>query len=228
MSALDPADLDRRRCGRAACRSMFGAGRDLPGQLVGRRAARVLAEAPRAGRRAGPGTARPAATSCRPRARAGAAVSRRHSCATRRSTPASWRSPASTVLATTIATVIGPTPPGTGVSAPATRGHRRGLDVAGEARAVRARASATRWMPTSTTVAPGLHPVGGHDTRAGRSRPPAGRPRAPARWSAGPLALWPSVTVMSTPLLDSSVASGRPTMLLRPSTTAWRPASGTS
>ena len=34
------------------------------------------------------------------------------------------------------------------------------------------------------------------------------------------LALWPSVTVMLQSFCDSSVASGRPTTLLRPSTTA--------
>ena len=50
--------------------------------------------------------------------------------------------------------VIGPTPPGTGVMAPATLTHSSYVDVADEL-ALAVRPDGTRLMPTSMTMAPG-------------------------------------------------------------------------
>ena len=61
---------------------------------------------------------------------------------------------ARTVLASRHAIVIGPTPPGTGVMAPATFDGFREIHVADDSGF--AVASGTRLMPTSITVAPGL------------------------------------------------------------------------
>src|SRR5262249_7854306 len=71
---------------------------------------------------------------------------------------ASWRCAACTVFVTTIATVIGPTPPGTGVRALATR-DTEVASTSPQSREPPAGPS-TRWMPTSTTTAPGLTHAG--------------------------------------------------------------------
>src|SRR5262249_21697893 len=66
-----------------------------------------------------------------------------------------WRSAAMTVESTTMATVMGPTPPGTGVIARATWR----TDSKSTSPVIRPRppaASVSRWMPTSTTTAPGF------------------------------------------------------------------------
>ena len=55
-----------------------------------------------------------------------------------------------TVFCRSIAMVIGPTPPGTGVSAPATS--RTALSTSPHSPLL------VRWIPTSTTVAPGFTP----------------------------------------------------------------------
>ncbi len=112
--------------------------------------------------------------------------------------------------------VIGPTPPGTGVIAPAT--------AAAEAKSTsptsRVRPSRSmRLMPTSITVAPGFTQAPGIIS---------GRPTAATRMSArrqiaprSRLRLWARVTVALSP--RRSWAMGLPTMFERPTTTASAP-----
>ena len=137
-----------------------------------------------------------------------------------------------------IAIVSGPTPPGTGDSAPATSATSgwtspttidprrsnasRRFEPAGNSRSTSAR-SATWLVPTSTTAAPGL-------TNAGVTNP--GRPIAATRMSASAATRgrstvreWQTVTVACR--CSSSSAIGLPTMSLRPMTTARAPASFT-
>jgi hypothetical protein len=113
--------------------------------------------------------------------------------------------------------VIGPTPPGTGVIAPATSHGAVEIDVAHQPRLAVARS--IRLMPTSITVAPGLiqSPViiSGRPTAATRisaRRQTAGRSR---------VRLCAIVTVQLSP--SSSCAIGLPTMFDRPTTTASSP-----
>ena len=129
-----------------------------------------------------------------------------------------WRA-AATVLASSMATVMGPTPPGTGVRAPATSATSGATSPT-----IR---SPARWLPTSTTAAPGL-------TISGVIM--AGRPAAATSTSAclvnpdRPLVpVWQRVTVALAPgaLADSSTARGRPTSRPRPTMTAWLPSTGT-
>ena len=131
------------------------------------------------------------------------------------------RQAASTVLRSRQAIVIGPTPPGTGVIAPAipcasakatsptSFGFRLGVP-------------SPRLMPTSMTDGARLDPVGRARIPAGRSRRPeyrrAGRCRGMSR-----LLEWASVTVQSS--ASSNAAIGLPTMLERPRTTASAPLS---
>ena len=114
--------------------------------------------------------------------------------------------------------VIGPTPPGTGVIAPAT-----GATLAkSTSPAISGFPSGpgTRLMPTSITVAPGL--TQGAVTRPGRPTA-ATRMSARAQTSAG-LRVRECATVTVQFSRSSSCAIGRPTMFERPSTTASRPA----
>src|SRR6476620_3368997 len=123
---------------------------------------------------------------------------------------------ASTVLRRSIAIVIGPTPPGTGVIAPATS------LADGKCTSPR-RPSSVRLTPTSMTVAPGftMSPViiSGRPTAAIRmsaSRVTAGRSRVRE---------WQTVTVALR--CRSRSATGLPTMSDRPTTTAFAPSIST-
>jgi UDPglucose 6-dehydrogenase len=126
-------------------------------------------------------------------------------------------SAASTTLVSSMARVIGPTPPGMGASQPATS-------------ATSAATSPTspvpvRVIPTSTTAAPGL-------TMSAVSRP--GRPAATTTMSAvlvcaarSLVPVWQSVTVAFSVRLVSSRPSARPTVMPRPTTVTSAPAMGT-
>ena len=117
------------------------------------------------------------------------------------------------MLRSSIAIVIGPTPPGTGVRKARDVG-RAGVDVADEPASV-------RLMPTSTTAAPDL-------TMSGETI--AGTPAATTRTSASSVCRarssvreWQIVTVAFA--WSSRCAIGLPTMSLRPTTTACAPSS---
>src|SRR5690606_2358771 len=125
---------------------------------------------------------------------------------------------ASQVLCSSMATVMGPTPPGTGVIHPATS------RTASKSTSPTRRPPGRRLMPTSMTAAPGL-------TCWGPMSP--GRPTATTSTSAwrvndarSGVREWQMVTVASW--ARSSAAMGRPTMGERPTTTACRPATGMS
>ncbi len=116
--------------------------------------------------------------------------------------------------------VIGPTPPGTGVIQPAT-------SLTASKSTSPTRPSSVRLVPTSMTAAPGL-------TMSGVTN--FGLPIAAIRISAclvidgrSLVRLWQSVTVAFAPLFawESMIDSGRPTIWLRPSTTACCPSTGT-
>ena len=121
---------------------------------------------------------------------------------------------AATVLASSIAIVIGPTPPGTGVIAPAT-------SLTGSKSTSPTRPSSVRLVPTSITVAPGLTisapTIRGEPTAATRM---SAREQTAAR---SRVREWQTVTVAFSP--SSSAASGRPTRIERPRTTASAPSS---
>ena len=122
------------------------------------------------------------------------------------------------VLRRSMATVIGPTPPGTGVIREATSA------TLGKSTSPQSEPSARLWMPTSMTTAPGL---------IQSARTCSGRPMAAIRMSAcagdrgrrlgSPV--WQTVTVASPPcpFWSSSSAIGLPTICDRPSTTACAP-----
>ena len=144
--------------------------------------------------------ARKALTAARRCASSGRAVSR--------------NSAARSVLASSVAIVIGPTPPGTGVIH-AARSLRRG-----ESTSPQSLPSAPRLMPTSITMAPGLIQSpwtkfgladGGDDDVAPAATSP-GRSR---------VFEWQIVTVQRA--ISSSSAIGRPTMFDWPITTACLP-----
>ena len=124
---------------------------------------------------------------------------------------------ASSVLRSSIAIVIGPTPPGTGVISPA-------RSTALSKSTSPTSPSSVRLMPTSITAAPGLtqspgimrgRPTAATSTSARRQTSPRSRVRE-----------WQTVTVAFA--ASSSAASGRPTRSERPTTTASAPCSGTS
>ena len=128
------------------------------------------------------------------------------------------RAAAVTVLSSSSAVVTGPTPPGTGVSAPARPDDRRRVDVADQV------AVSSGVVPTSITTAPGADVLGPEHPRTAHRRDqhvrlgssaPAGRRSASGR----------SVTVASR--ASSSTATGLPTTRLRPTTTTRLPASST-
>ena len=118
--------------------------------------------------------------------------------------------------------VIGPTPPGTGVMAPATADGLVEIDVADQPRLVRVLGvgAGTRLMPTSMTSAPGLI----QSPLTMRGRPTAATRMSARRHSAGRSRVfeWAMVTVQLS--RSSSAAIGLPTMLERPTTMALRPA----
>ena len=112
--------------------------------------------------------------------------------------------------------VTGPTPPGTGLSAPATTATAGSTSPASPP-------SAVALVPTSMTTAPGA-------TYEGPINP--ARPAAATRTSAvevtearSTVREWHTVTVASRPI--SSCATGLPTTAERPTTTARRPLSAT-
>ena len=124
--------------------------------------------------------------------------------------------------------VIGPTPPGTGVIRPATAAASskatspttRVLPCA----AFSGSREGTRLMPTSTTVAPGLI----QSPRIISGRPTAATRMSAVRHRAGRSRVreWAMVTVQLSP--SSSWAIGLPTMLERPTITAFSPDSSPS
>ena len=129
-------------------------------------------------------------------------------------------SAASSVFCISVATVIGPTPPGTGVIQLAR------CAAASNPTSPTRRPSSSRLMPTSITTAPGLTHSPGIS---------AGRPTATTRMSAlrtlasstsGGVNLWQHVTVQ--PAISSSSAIGRPTWLLTPTIVALAPRTGRS
>ena len=112
---------------------------------------------------------------------------------------------------------MGPTPPGTGVIAPAT--------AAQEANATSPTSlpSALRLIPTSMTVAPGL--IQSPGTISGR--PMAAIRMSARRHSSARSLVRECATVTVASAVSSSAAIGRPTIADRPSTRARAPDSGT-
>jgi hypothetical protein len=113
--------------------------------------------------------------------------------------------------------VIGPTPPGTGVT------HAARSITSSKATSPTSLPSASRLMPTSMTAAPGF-------TQSPRTR--RGRPTAATSTSASAQSRarsrvreWAMVTVALRWRRSSAI--GLPTMLLRPMTTARAPSSAT-
>src|SRR4029077_19539789 len=130
---------------------------------------------------------------------------------------ASACSAASTTLASSIARVIGPTPPGIGASQPATSATSGATSPTSPA--------SVRVMPTSSTAAPGL-------TMSAVSSP--GRPAATTTMSAARVCaarsfvpVWHSVTVAFSERRVSSNPSARPTVMPRPTTVTSAPAIST-
>src|SRR4051794_12166974 len=128
------------------------------------------------------------------------------------------RSAARTTFCSSIARVIGPTPPGLGATWPATSTTSSATSPA--------IFPSTRLTPTSSTAAPGL-------TISAVIRP--GTPAAATTMSAPPtwaarsrVPVWQSVTVAFSDRRVSSSPSGRPTVTPRPITTTSAPAIGTS
>src|SRR5436190_6702820 len=115
------------------------------------------------------------------------------------------------------ATVIGPTPPGTGVRWPAMC--RASSKATSPTSLVLPSPRATRLMPTSITAAPGLI----QSPRTSSGLPIATTRMSAVRQSAAKSRVreWPMVTVQSA--RSSSCATGRPTRVERPITTACLP-----
>ena len=113
--------------------------------------------------------------------------------------------------------VIGPTPPGTGVIAPATSIASSKATSPSNLR-VPSDCSTRSW-PTSMTVAPGLSQL----PRIISGRPTAATTMSGRRTAAGRSRVreWATVTVQLS--WSSSCAIGLPTMFERPTTTASRP-----
>src|SRR3954451_10208309 len=123
-----------------------------------------------------------------------------------------------TTLASSIARVIGPTPPGLGATWPATSTTSRATSPA--------ILPSTRLTPTSRTAAPGR-------TMSRLTMP--GTPAAATTMSAfrtcadrSRVPVWQRVTVAFSERRVSSSPSGRPTVMPRPMTTTSAPAMGTS
>src|SRR5262249_25410294 len=142
-----------------------------------------------------------------------------------------------TVLAMSMAIVNGPTPPGTGVMAPATSAARGSTSPTSvepfsanafwRAASPEKNLSNSLWsvillMPTSMTAAPGFT----KSLVTNPARPMAATRISPCRATAGRSRVleWQTVTVALP--LSSSMATGFPTMSLRPITTALRPSMG--
>src|SRR3954447_18298603 len=135
-----------------------------------------------------------------------------------RASRATCCSAASTTFCSSIARVIGPTPPGFGATKPATSTTSRETSPA--------ILPSTRLTPTSRTAAPGF-------TTSAVTRP--GTPAAATtmsalrRWPArSRVPVWQSVTVAFSERRVSSSPRGRPTVMPRPTTTTSAPAMGTS
>ena len=158
----------------------------------------AAARAPRSARR---GAA--AASEARGRPARGGQLPRGGSSARRRA--------AQSVLRSSIAMVIGPTPPGTGVIAPAT-------SATASKSTSPTSPSSSRLVPTSITAAPGLTKSPA-PARAARRRPP-GRPpaRTPPRGRASASGRW---SRWRRP--RAAAATGLPTRIDRPITTARAP-----
>ena len=114
--------------------------------------------------------------------------------------------------------VIGPTPPGTGVIAPAIWRASVNCDVADKAMAA-SLAAGTRLMPTSITVAPGLI----QSPRTISGRPTAATSEIGAADDGGRSRLRECAIVTVQFAASSNCATGLPTIFERPMTTASRP-----
>src|SRR5690606_34918794 len=130
------------------------------------------------------------------------------------------RKAARKALAMSMAMVIGPTPPGTGVIAPATLStEEKSTSPTSRVLPSPLSGATTRLMPTSTTVAPGLtqSPL----TISGR--PTAATRISALRHRAGKSCVreWAMVTVAFA--CSNRFAIGLPTILDRPTTTAFNP-----
>lgn len=118
-----------------------------------------------------------------------------------------------TVFSSKQAIVIGPTPPGTGVIAPATD------KTSSYATSPTSRLSGKRLIPTSITVAPG-------ETQSPRTisaRPTAATRMSARRHSAGKSRVLECAIVTVAFAASNNAAIGRPTIADRPSTTARAP-----
>mmetsp|Transcript_32862 Transcript_32862/g.97833 ORF Transcript_32862/g.97833 Transcript_32862/m.97833 type:complete len:299 (-) Transcript_32862:433-1329(-) len=136
-----------------------------------------------------------------------------------RGSPSEWRVRLSVFLSS-IAIVIGPTPPGTGVMAPATRETWSKSTSPHSLYPRLSSGAGFELTPTSITTAPGLI----QSALTSSARPMAATTMSARRTCAGRSAVreWQTVTVAS---IDwSRWATGMPTMLDRPSTTTSLPA----
>jgi len=131
------------------------------------------------------------------------------------STPGTAERAASIVLTISMVTVIGPTPPGTGVIAEATSA------TAAKSTSPHSLPAVSRFIPTSITTAPGFTiPAVSMLRRPTAATTTSARRVCSARSG---VMLWQMVTVAFA--CKSSSAIGLPTVLLRPITTACRPRS---
>src|SRR5690554_4024709 len=129
---------------------------------------------------------------------------------------ASWRSAACNVFSSSEATVIGPTPPGTGVIQAA-----RSAAGANSTSPTR-RPSSSRLIPTSMTMAP----LRTHSPLTSPGLPTATTSSSARRtWASRPRVKRRQMVVVQ-PASISSRAIGRPTMLEAPTTVAFRPRTG--
>ncbi len=119
-----------------------------------------------------------------------------------------------------VATVIGPTPPGTGVIQLARS------DAAWKPTSPTSRPSSSRLIPTSITTAPGFT----HSPGISCGRPTAttrmSAPRTAASSTSGGVNLWQQVVVQ--PAISNSSIIGRPTWLETPTMVALAPRTGRS
>src|SRR4051812_43633684 len=128
------------------------------------------------------------------------------------------RSAARTTFCSSIARVMGPTPPGFGATWPATSTTSRATSPA--------IFPSTRLTPTSRTAAPGFTIAAVISPGTPAAATTMSAPRTCAARSRVPV--WQSVTVAFSERRVSSSPSGRPTVTPRPITTTSAPAIGTS
>mmetsp|Transcript_4608 Transcript_4608/g.29207 ORF Transcript_4608/g.29207 Transcript_4608/m.29207 type:complete len:268 (-) Transcript_4608:236-1039(-) len=131
--------------------------------------------------------------------------------------------PLSKVFFNNMAMVMGPTPPGTGVSTPATSLTPSKSTSPTNLYPVFFVASSTAFVPTSITAAPGFTQC--FFTRRGEPAPAMTMSASFTMRSMNLVLEWQMVTVASS--FTRSMAAGMPTMLERPMTTACLPAMGT-